>query len=384
VRTDCADEERIKVRGFEDRDAMKGTKTTVRAGVEADWRTDADALRGRLDAWGRAFEESLGRYLVRVCGEGVENLHDAMAYALGSDIEDPALRGKRIRPALCLLTAEALGATAARAMPFALAIELMHNFALVHDDIQDGDVMRRGRASAWVKFGVPHAINIGDYLLVHATRVLTDWPVDEAKGGLDAATRLRLVKLIGSALDHTHIGQALEINYRGTKHFSEEEYLRIVREKTGHYLAAPIQGGAIVAGTPDDVLEHIGAMAQFLGPMFQIIDDIIDLTDGKGREAIGSDLREGKRSFLVAHVCERGTAAERERLLAILDKPREATGEEDIREAVELFGRHGAIEAGREYCRRLHEGAKRELEALPAALAGPLGMVLEMLVERKK
>jgi geranylgeranyl diphosphate synthase type I len=118
--------------------------------------------------------------------------------------------------------------------------------------------------------------------------------------------------------------------------------------------------------------------------MFQIIDDIIDLTDGKGREAIGSDLREGKRSFLVAHVCEKAEAAERERLLGVLDRPREETGEGDIQAAVELFEKYGTIEAGRAYCRRLHEESKRELAALPRELAGPLGIVLQMLVERKK
>jgi geranylgeranyl pyrophosphate synthase len=355
-----------------------------KATVQEEWRNDAGALKAYFEQMGVRFEAELRKYIAAAGAEGVANLHDAMAYALGTDIEVPKLRGKRIRPLLCLLTAEALGAPAARAMPFALAIELMHNFALVHDDIQDGDVMRRGRDAAWVKYGVPHAINIGDYLLVHTTRVLTDWPVAAGAGELDAATRLRLVELIGRALDHTHIGQALEINYRGTKTFSEGEYLRIVREKTGHYLAAPIQGGAIVAGAGAEVLERVGAMAQFLGPMFQIIDDIIDLTDGKGREAIGSDLREGKRSFLVAHVCERAGADEREKLLKILDKPREATSDEDIRAAVALFEKYGAIEAGRAYCRRLHEESKRELAALPAALAGPLGMVLEMLVERKK
>jgi geranylgeranyl pyrophosphate synthase len=255
----------------------------------------------------------------------------------------------------------------------------MHNFALVHDDIQDGDVMRRGRDTAWVRYGVPHAINIGDYLLVQAFRVLTDWPAE----GLDAATRLKLVELIGRALDHTHIGQALEINYRGTRQFTEADYLRIVREKTGHYLAAPIQGGAIVAGADEAVLARIGEMAQFLGPMFQIIDDIIDLTDGKGREAIGSDIREGKRSYLVAHTARHGTEAERQALFEVLDKPRRQTSTDDIAVVVGLFDKYDAIEAGRRYCQELYRQSRHKLEDLPADLRGPLGLLLKMLVSRK-
>ena len=125
-------------------------------------------------------------------------------------------------------------------------------------------------------------------------------------------------------------------------------------------------------------------MAHFLGPLFQIIDDIIDLTDGKGRETIGSDLREGKRSFLVAHVCEQATQEDRARLLAILDKTREQTTDEDIAEAITLFERYGAIEAGRAYCSELHVQSQRELAALPPSLGRPLAIVFEMLVNRSR
>lgn len=339
---------------------------------------DTTTLRARMDALSAEFEAELRTFVARQGAEGVANLHDAMAFALGSDIEDPAQRGKRIRPILCLLTAEALGADRRLAMPFALSIELMHNFALVHDDMEDGDIMRRGRDAAWIKYGAAHAINIGDYLLVQTTRALTDWGPAE----LSPETRFRLLALIGSALDHTHIGQALDMNARGTAEFSEEDYLRIVREKTGYYLAAPIQGGAIVAGAGEDTLATIGEMAQFLGPLFQVIDDIIDLTHGKGRETIGSDIREGKRSYLVACAARQATAAEQTRLFEILDKPREATTPEDVREAIGIFERHGAIEQGREYCRRLHEQSRAVLARLPESLAAQLGPLFEMLVQR--
>lgn len=335
-------------------------------------------LKARMDIYANEFEAELRAFVARYGAEGVANLHDAIAYALGSDIEDPAQRGKRIRPILCLLTAEALGVDRRLAMPFALSIELMHNFALVHDDMEDGDIMRRGRDAVWVKYGVPHAINIGDYLLVLTTRALTDWGGAE----LTPEIRFRLLQLIGSALDHTHIGQALDMNARGVVDFTEEMYLRIVREKTGFYLAAPIQGGAIVAGADDATLATIGEMALFLGPLFQIIDDIIDLTHGKGRETIGSDIREGKRSYLVAHAAQQASTLERARLVEILDKPREETTAEDVAEVIALFEKYNSIEAGREYCRRLHEQSRQSLARLPEALAAQLGPLFEMLVQR--
>lgn len=338
----------------------------------------ANDLRVYMDTLAAEFEYELRAFVREQGREGVGNLHDAMEYALGADIENPAQRGKRIRPILCLLTAEALGSERALAMPFALSIELMHNFALVHDDMEDGDIMRRGRDAVWIKYGVPHAINIGDYLLVHTMTALTEW----GPKSLTPEVRFRLLRLIASALDHTHVGQALDMNARGQRSFTEEEYLRVVREKTGYYLAAPIQGGAIVAGADQATLDAIGEMAQFLGPLFQIIDDIIDLTHGKGRESIGSDIREGKRSYLVAHVAQRCEPDERERLFDILDKPREATSAEDIQAISELFDKYQAIEAGRAYCHQLYERSKEVLGRLPGPLGLALGPVFEMLVQR--
>ncbi|MCE5231441.1 polyprenyl synthetase family protein [bacterium] len=335
-------------------------------------------LKDRIETLAARFEDELRAYVAASSAEPVANLHEAMTYALGTDIENPALRGKRIRPVLCLLTAESLGAPLEAAMPFALSIELMHNFALVHDDMEDGDIMRRGRDAAWVKYGPAHAINIGDYLLVHTTRALTDW----GPSSLSVASRFELLKLIASALDHTHVGQALDMNARQSRSITIEDYLRIVREKTGYYLAAPIQGGAIVAGADSGLLDGIGRMAQFLGPMFQIIDDIIDLTQGKGREAIGSDIREGKRSYLVAYTAEKCSRDEAKRLFEILDTPRAETTQEMIEEVTALFDRYSSIEAGRAYCNDLYAESTKILSAFPPALAAPLGELFEMLVHR--
>lgn len=383
---------------------------------------NAGAL-SRVEELSAHFEALLSRYIETASAAPVPNLHDAMAYALGTDVDDPLQRGKRIRPVLCLLSCEALGAPLERAEPFALAIELMHNFCLVHDDIEDGDTTRRGRDAVWVKYGLAHAINVGDFLLVHTQKVLAE----TTQPGLSDAARIRLLQLLSHTLERTHIGQSMDITARTDRDLTVERYMELVREKTGFYLAAPIQGGAIAAGAGEDVIATIGEMAALLGPLFQIADDIIDLTHGKGREAIGSDIREGKRSFLVAHTaaaCASEAAyegqrtgeedspaagsgaageataidalredeereattetpwADRERLFDILDLPRDETMDSDVDWVADLFMKHGAVEAGRQTCRELYDQSLTHLARLPKPLAAALGPVFESLTDR--
>jgi len=326
------------------------------------------------------FERTLEAFIARAGREAIPNLHDAMAYALGLDSTDPARRGKRIRPVLCLLTAQSLGAPIARAEPFALAIELMHNFCLIHDDIEDGDTMRRGRPSVWIHHGLAHGVNAGDYMLIQAYRAVAEWD----GGDLSDAARMEMARLLNETLDRTHIGQALDINARADRDFSMASYIRLVREKTGHYLAAPIQGGAIAAGRGTELAPLIAELAHLLGPMFQIMDDLIDLTEGKGRDGWGSDIREGKRSFLVAHAAGHLPEESKGWFFDVLDRPREETTPEDLDRMRETFESTGAIAAGRAECARLHDLSLGVLARMPRELAAALGPVFESLASRER
>jgi len=171
-------------------------------------------------------------------GGPIANLHDAAAFALGLDTADPAVRGKRIRPALCALVCEALGGTREEALPFGVSIELLHNFALVHDDIEDGDEFRRGRPAVWIRYGLPHAVNVGDYLfsLVYTSII---------RGYSQNPKRLAaLLEVIAATTEPLFGGQALDMNARSSTAFHREAYNAIVSRKTGSYLAAPLVGGA--------------------------------------------------------------------------------------------------------------------------------------------
>lgn len=310
----------------------------------------------------------------------IKNLHDAVSYALGLDEPDISKRGKRIRPLLCLLSCEMLGGNIQKALPFAVAIELMHNYCLVHDDIEDGDTVRRGRPAVWTKFGLAHGINTGDYMLGSIFRLL----LRQKNKFWSSELTLRLLELMTETLEHTLTGQALDINARFSHSLKMADYLKMVREKTGYYLAAPILGGAIIADAPECVLSEIKKFGKYIGPLFQIMDDIIDLTAGKGRNEIGADIKEGKRSFMVVYVNERCTRREAEEMFAILDKPRHKTTKKDIKRIIKLFESYGAIKAAYAYCQRLKRQSQKALKSLPTQLKESLSSFAELLSERKR
>lgn len=319
-------------------------------------------------------EETLRKIITPQKG-AIANLDDGMAYALGLDDEE-ANAGKRIRPLLCLLVCRELSGDARPALPFAAGIELMHNFCLVHDDIEDGDEMRRGRPAVWKKYGLAHAINIGDYLF---TKVFEALLLDSYSTPPDRL--VRLFELMRSTLDHTHRGQALDMNAREGR-ISVDDYMNLVTEKTGHYLAAPMVAGAISAGADADVTAALGTFGLMIGPMFQIRDDVIDLTHGKGRGTIGNDVREGKRSFLVAHALQHATPEKQDRLVAILDLPRADTTEADVEEVLRIFDSCGAMQAADAKCEELKDKAIAALKVLPENLETRLLEVTEYLTAR--
>jgi len=269
--------------------------------------------------------------------------------------------GKRLRPMLCLATCEALGGDPEEALPFALATEIFHNVLLIHDDIEDGDTMRRDQKTLWAKLGVPNAINISDLLIAKVFELITRSP-------LPPAITLELASAFCTTYKRTVEGQALDINLRGDESITLETYFRIVQLKTAYYLALPWVGGALIAGRPVSDLDSLWEIGKCLGPAFQIRDDLLDLTEGKGRGGeIGCDLREGKPSILFAFVFDEraGTESERSQLAAIAAKGREETTLDDIRWAMNLYETTGAIAHAEDEAQRLIEKADEVLERSP-------------------
>lgn len=249
--------------------------------------------------------------------------------------------GKRLRPALCLLSCEALGGDPERALPFAAAVEILHNMFLVHDDIEDGDTMRRDRKAVWAEYGTGNGINVGDYMLGRAYRAVLNTDADDA-------TRLRLVDNFVETFELTCEGQAFDLNRRADESLTVDDYLEMVTRKTGHYLALGMVGGAIIAGAPDEAVDTFQELGCHLGPAFQIRDDVLDLQEAKGRGgATGNDIREGKPSILFAHAVNNAGADQKDELVDIMAKPREETTQADVDRVVDIYSACGSFEFAR-------------------------------------
>jgi geranylgeranyl pyrophosphate synthase len=326
-----------------------------------------DDLQRHVAALEEFYEEEIARVAYPFLSDGV-----AYQFATG---------GKRLRPALCLVACEALGGDPRAALRFAMATEVLHNFLLVHDDIEDGDTMRRDQETLWTRIGVPNALNVADFLIARAYRLILEAP-------LPCDVSLRLARSFTIAFQRTVEGQALDINLRGSSEVDLATYYRIVTLKTAYYLALPWVGGAIVAGTRDGDLEPLWELGRCLGPAFQIRDDLIDLTRGKGRGGeIGCDIREGKPSICFAYVLEtrRGSETERRRLIETLKAPREKTTDADIAWVIGFYEKEGVLRFAQAEAERLAARSEAVLEELPFAPAGKESFraMIRFIVERQ-
>jgi len=286
--------------------------------------------------------------------------------------------GKRVRPALCLMTCEALDGDSERALPFAAAVELLHNMLLLHDDIEDGDEMRRDQLTVWKKYGVANAINAGDWLLGRALKAVMLSPVEETM-------RTRLIEVFLDTYERTVEGQSLDINARSDARFDTERYLRLAELKTGHYLVLGMIGAAIIAGAPEVTFQCLRRLGENMGPAFQIRDDLIDLTAGKGRGGMkGSDIREGKASILYAHALAHSMPAEQDRLIEVMRRPRSGTSDDDVAWVMSLYDRCGSLAFARETADKLIRQALKVLEYLPIEQQSALRSLVTHMVERTK
>lgn len=227
-----------------------------------------------------------GADAVAILAEHRETLEDALRDAVGYDDsplaaaaryamgwEDEAGNptaniGKRIRPALCLFAATMFGGSAEDAMPGAVAVELVHNFSLVHDEVQDHDAERHHRPTLWARIGEAQAINAGDYLYMCAIRALSDGPGE-------AGMRLAALGVLNRAIGEMIGGQWQDISFERRLDVAVDEYLDMVAGKTGALLAAPLEIGALLAGATSEQARLIGRWGVQVGLAFQVHDDFL-------------------------------------------------------------------------------------------------------------
>ena len=244
--------------------------------------------------------------------------------------------GKRLRALLPLLTAQALGHDPAALIPLGAACEVLHNATLVHDDLQDGDRLRRDEPTVWARFGEPQAINLGDAMF-YWTLLLVQ--------RLDGPPTLREAVAQRVLLETLRVidGQEQEFALKG-RPASLEGYFAMVEGKTSGLFALPMAGAALFCRAPAAVVRDLAEAARHMGVLFQIQDDVLDLFGSKGRDMVGTDIAEGKRSALVVHALCTLPPQRTAWLEAVLEAPREATSPEQIAEAIQLLEACGALD----------------------------------------
>ena len=285
----------------------------------------------------------------------------------------PSRGGKGFRPALLLLGCELFDGNPEDGLTAAVALELFHQFALVHDDIEDSSHTRRGQPALHRIHGIPLALNAGDAMhgLVHVTLL-------DNHETLGPKLALRVHRHLSAVMDRTFEGQALDIGWVAQNRFpTREEYHAMIVRKTGWYSGrGPCQCGALIAGASASELEVIGSFGEALGMGFQIRDDLLNLTadsehqspsagaGGYGKER-GGDFAEGKRTLIVIEMLERLSSSDTERVRNTLLAEPEQTRPEDIAWCIEKAEDSGALDAVRQICREHAETARCALETLP-------------------
>ncbi len=290
---------------------------------------------------------------------GEMRIHDAAEHLLTAG-------GKRLRPALLMLVAGALGRPPEKTVEPALAVEITHSFTLIHDDVMDDDPLRRGEPSVHERWDVPTAILTGDYLYSKAFEVALETDASDE-------TLRRVMETLARTCTLICEGQALDVELAESDDVTEDEYLRMVELKTGVLFAASTGIGALVsdAGIYDDAYSY----GLKVGKAFQIYDDVLDLTaesDDLGKTR-GSDLVEGKNTVVTLHARRNGVDP---------TLPKDAS-EDEIEAKVEEIRDAGSIDYARRRAEELVEEGKRDLDALPDGEArNALDEIADYLIQR--
>ncbi|MEU4659859.1 polyprenyl synthetase family protein [Streptomyces sp. NPDC023723] len=260
--------------------------------------------------------------------------------------------GKAVRPALTLLSALAMGAAPAVAVPGAVAVELVHDFTLLHDDVIDGDALRRHRPAAWSLFGTPAAVLTGDALLVTALRALADVPPGQAAAAVQ--------ELVGTLLELVE-GQSRDVAFEKAPEVTVADYLAMAAGKTGALMGCACALGGMLAGADP---ARVGGLREFgrgLGVAFQCADDILGIWGRSARSGkpVGADLAAGKKTLpVVAALAAPGPAAARLRDLYRAPRPLRAA---DIDLARHLIEEAGGRQAAEDEARRQRSAALHAL-----------------------
>lgn len=314
----------------------------------------APSLDKFMEAYARQADAAVDRYL-KVGDQPV--LKEAMRWI-------PMAGGKRLRPVLCMMVGEAVGGAggARAALPLGTALELIHNFTLVHDDIMDRSDLRRGQTTVHKRWDEATAINAGDALFARAFEVLLD-----TEGS--PALKVEVVGKVAQMVRRIAEGQQWDMQFERTKEVTRAEYLKMIELKTALMFSTGAYCAARVARGPPKLARDLEEWGRLMGISFQIQDDLLDLTaDEKALgKPIGKDLRNGKRTVMVIDALQALRGAELERFKAVLGNA--SATDADVAEAVRLLRACGALVRAHALAEKLGTQALARLKGLKAGPA---------------
>ncbi|MHB1415292.1 MAG: polyprenyl synthetase family protein, partial [Chloroflexota bacterium] len=264
-------------------------------------------------------------------GGDAAGLYDMLRYHLGwledEDASSRASGGKRIRPTLCLMACEAYGGDYRPALPAAAAVELLHNFTLIHDDIQDRSAERRHRSTVWKLWGEAQAINAGDVMNSLARLAL----LRMAGRGVGADVILQALNMLDRTCARICEGQYLDLQFENRLDIDRETYLGMIERKTAALVGCALEMGTLVGGASAEQVDLMRGLGDTLGLAYQVQDDILGIW-GEPRvtgKPAADDIRRRKKTLPVVHALECASGEQKTRLAQLLGQPRVDDNEVD-------------------------------------------------------
>ncbi len=305
-------------------------------------------------------------------------LHKALRYHMGwaddRGAQIAGAGGKRLRPILCLMTCEAVGGSASAAMPAAVAVEMVHNFSLVHDDIQDRDRERHQRPTVWALWGEPQAMSVGNALYALACKAMLDMDHHQVSATVALQALAKLMKSSLAMLD----GQYLDLDFEKRLDVTPQQYLDMISLKTGALIACAMELGSLVGSEDPSTVSLFLESGLHIGQLFQLRDDVLGIwgdaaTTGK---TVHSDIQRKKKTFPVVYAFQHATGAGATTLRTLYQK--EQLHGDDVRQVVDVLEATGARQEAERQAASLADQALESLR--PAELSSQSRRELEELV----
>ncbi len=318
------------------------------------------ALPGMFTRYKTWIEEELGRSVPETAGADVHLLQGYHLGWLGQDgtrAVGGSSQGKALRPTLCLFACEAVASSYERALPAAAALELIHNFSLLHDDIQDQDLERRHQPTAWSVWGVPRALVAGDAM--HSTGDLAVLRAEEE--GVSAGIVLQVSTILTNSYLAMIEGQCLDLRFESRTDITTDEYLHMIACKTGALIRCGLETGALLADGDEPTVQAFASFGEGLGRAFQIRDDYLGIWGDEATlgKATGNDILRRKKSYPVVYALERAAGAALDDLQRIYGQ--EELEEDDVQRVLAILDEVGARENAQSVT---EEAANRALDSL--------------------